>query len=64
MVNKREMHDTFSPADTEAGENLTGGTDPDWTTPYVQYLTHGTNWEDDLPKEEQQLIAIAINSSY
>jgi hypothetical protein len=69
MVNKGEMHDAFSPADIEdpdnmlpiepleAGESLTGGIDPDWTTPYVQYLTHGTKWEDDLPYKEQQLIA-------
>ena len=69
VVSKGEMHDTFSPPHTEdhddllpleplkAGKDLTGGPDPDWTTPCVQYLTHGTKWETDLPEEEKQLIA-------
>ena len=40
----------------KAEENLTGGIELDWTTPYVQYLTHEIKWESDLPEEEKKLI--------
>lgn len=30
---------------------------PYWTSPYVQYLTQGTQWESDLREAEEKLIA-------
>ena len=68
VTNKREETGTHTPQDSEdnddsllvktlkAEENLTGGADPDWTTPYVQYMTQRTKWESHLPKEEKELI--------
>lgn len=63
------MNDTFSPPETEDREDLlpiellkAGGPDPDWRTPYVQYLTHGTKWESDLIEPELKLIAYRSQS--
>ena len=44
----------------EAQEDLNGKAEPDWTTPYVQYLTcqtYGTPWVSSLPLEERRLLA-------
>ena len=40
----------------KAQEPLTQKVDLDWITPYVQYITQGTQWEDDLPEVEKKLI--------
>ena len=68
IVNKGEMADTsYLPEEEDheellplellqAGENLREGSNPDWTTPCVQYLTHGTRWESDLTEPEKKLI--------
>ena len=44
----------------EAQENMTREAISDWTTPYIQYLTHATHrtpWMTCLPTEKRRLIA-------
>ena len=69
IANKREEIGNPTPQDfdddddplpvkpLEAQEDMTGKAELDWTTPYVQYLTYGTQWESALPKDEKKLVA-------
>lgn len=40
----------------KAQETLTRNMEPNWTTPYVQYLMQGRQWENDL-LEAKKMIA-------